>query len=71
MCACKKATPLFNEDHEDVLQRCADYLTQRQITDIINDILGSIKFIDYNLNINLLVENIFTRIAILNSLESE
>ena len=67
--ACKKATPLFNEDHEDVLQRCADYLTQKQITDIINDILESIKYIDYNLNINLLVENIFTKIAIMNSSE--
>jgi DNA polymerase-3 subunit delta' len=67
----KKATPLFNADHEDTLQRCAGYLTQKQITAIINDILESIKFIDYNLNINLLVENIFTRIAMLNSSERE
>jgi hypothetical protein len=50
---------------------CADYLIQRQITDIINDILESIKYIDYNLNINLLVENIFTRIAMLNSSERQ
>ena len=67
----KNTPPLFNEDHEDALQRCADYLTQKQITDIINDILESIKYIDYNLNINLLVENIFTRIAMLNSSERE
>ena len=67
----KKAPPLFNTDREDTLQRCADYLTQKHITDIINDILESIKFIDYNLNINLLVENIFTRIAMLNSPERE
>ena len=43
----------------------------KQITDIINDILESIKYIDFNLNINLLVENIFTRIAMLNSSERE
>ena len=67
----KKGPPLFNTDREDTLQRCADYLTQKHTTDIINDILESIKFIDYNLNINLLVENIFTRIAMLNSLERE
>ncbi len=67
----KKAPPLFNEDREDALQRCADYLTQKQITDIINDILESIKYIDYNLNINILVENIFTRIAMLNSSEKQ
>ncbi|MBS1257763.1 MAG: DNA polymerase III subunit gamma/tau [Candidatus Scalindua arabica] len=67
----KKASPLFNEDHKDALQRCAGNLTQRQITAIINDILESIKYIDYNLNINLLVENIFTRIAMLNSSERE
>ena len=66
-----KASPLFNAEHEDTLQRCADYLTQKQITDIINDILESIKFIDYNLNINLLVENIFTGITMLNLSERE
>ena len=63
--------PFFNADREDTLQRCTDYLTQKQITDIINDILESIKYIDYNMNINLLVENIFTRIAMLNSPESQ
>jgi len=67
----KKTTPLFNEDHEDALQRCADYLTQSQIIEIINEILEFIKYIDYNLNINLLVENIFTRIAMLNSSDRE
>ena len=67
----KKPSPIFNEDHEDALQRCAGYLTQRQITDTINDILESIKYIDYNLNINLLVENVFTRIAMLNSPDRE
>jgi DNA polymerase-3 subunit delta' len=67
----KKPSPLFNEDHEDALLRCAGYLTQKQITAIINDILESIKYIDYNLNINLLVENIFTKIAMLNSPDRE
>ncbi|MGR3174375.1 MAG: DNA polymerase III subunit delta' [Candidatus Scalindua sp.] len=67
----KKAPPLFNADREDALQRCANYLTQKQITDIINDILEYVKYIDYNLNINLLVENIFTRIAMLNSSERQ
>ena len=67
----KKPSPLFNTDHEDTLQRCANYLTQKQITAIINDILEFIKYIDYNLNINLLVENIFTKIAMLNSSERE
>jgi DNA polymerase-3 subunit delta' len=66
-----KASSLFNAEHDDVLQRCAEYLTQRQIMAIINDILESIKYIDYNLNINLLVENIFTRIAVLHSSEKE
>jgi hypothetical protein len=63
----QEKTSLFNEDREDVLQRHANYLTQEQIITIIDDILESIKHIDFNLNINLLVENIITRITVLNS----
>ena len=63
----QEKTSLFNEDREDVLQRHANYLTQEQIITIIDDILEFIKHIDFNLNINLLVENIITRITVLNS----
>jgi len=58
---------LFNEDREDALQRHVNYLNQEQIITIIDEILESIKYIDFNLNINLLVENIITRITVLNS----
>lgn len=60
-------TSLFNEDREDALQRHGKSLTQEQIITIIDEILEFIKYIDFNLNINLLVENIITRITVLNS----
>ncbi len=59
--------PLFNADREDSLQKYANYLTQEQIMYVIDEVLEFIKYIDFNLNINLLVENIITRIAVLNS----
>ncbi len=58
---------LFNAGREDSLQKHAKYLTQEQIMCVIDEILESIKYIDLNLNINLLVENIITRITVLNS----
>ncbi len=58
---------LFNASQEEALQNHANYLTQEQIINIIDEILTHIKYIDYNLNINLLVENIITRITMLNS----
>ena len=58
---------LFNAGREDSLQKYANYLTQEQIAYVIDEILESIKYIDLNLNINLLVENIITRIAVVNS----
>jgi DNA polymerase-3 subunit delta' len=58
---------LFNVGNEDTLQVQSRLFTQEQITNIIDEVLKSIKYIDYNLNINLLIENIFTRIAVLNS----
>ncbi len=63
--------PLFNADREDSLQKYANYLTQGQIMYVIDDILEFIKYVDFNLNINLLVENIITRIAVLNSKAGE
>ncbi|MCP4253599.1 MAG: DNA polymerase III subunit delta' [Candidatus Scalindua sp.] len=59
--------PLFNADREDSLQKYANYLTQEQIMYVIDEVLEFIKYLDFNLNINLLVENIITRIAVLNS----
>ncbi len=67
----KTKTPLFNLDYEDTLRSYANYLTLENITKIIDEILISTKYIDYNLNINLLVENIFTRITVLNSPERQ
>tara|TARA_B100001964_G_scaffold222035_1_gene266576 strand:+ start:445 stop:1482 length:1038 start_codon:yes stop_codon:yes gene_type:complete len=58
---------LFNAGREDCLQKHANYLTQEQIMHVIDEILESIKYIDLNLNINLLVENIITKITVLNS----
>jgi DNA polymerase-3 subunit delta' len=63
----QEKTSLFNADREDALQRHGNYLTQEQIITIIDEILESIKYIDFNLNINLLVENIITSITVLNS----
>ena len=63
----KEKVSLFNADREDALQRHANYLTQEQIINVIDEILESIKYIDFNLNINLLVENIITKITVLNS----
>jgi DNA polymerase III subunit delta' len=59
--------PLFNAGNEDTIQAQSRLFTQEQIRNIIDEILKSIKYIDYNLNIDLLIENIFTRIAVLKS----
>jgi len=56
---------LVNADREDALQRHVNYLTQEQIINVIDEILVSIKYIDFNLNINLPVENIITGISVL------
>ncbi len=58
----QETIPLFNSDRKDALQRHVNYLTQEQIVNVIDDILESIKYIGFNLNINLLVENIITKI---------
>jgi DNA polymerase-3 subunit delta' len=58
---------LFNVGNEDTLQAQSRFFTQEQIMNIIDEVLKSIKYIDYNLNINLVIENIFTKIAILKS----
>jgi DNA polymerase III subunit delta' len=58
---------LFNAGNEDTIQAQSRLFTQEQITNIIDEILKSIKYVDYNLNIDLLIENIFTRIAVLKS----
>jgi len=63
----REKIPLFNEGRKDALQRHVNHLTQEQIITIIDEILESIKYIDFNLNISLLVENIITRITVLNS----
>ena len=67
----KIKTPLFNLNYEDTMRKYSNYLTLENTTKIINEILIYTKYIDYNLNINLLVENIFTRIIVLNSSEKE
>jgi len=61
----KNAFLLFNAEHEDALQRNVNYLSQEQIISLIDEILLSTKYIDYNMNINLIVENIITRITVL------
>ena len=53
---------LFNVGKEDTLDAQGKYFTQEQIMNIIDEILQAIKYIDYNLN-NLLIENLFTKIA--------
>jgi len=58
---------LYNEGREDSLHIQANYLTREQIMYVIDEILESIKYVDLNLNINLLVENIITKITVLNS----
>ncbi len=58
---------LYNAGREDSLQKHANHLTREQIMYVIDEILESIKYIDLNLNINLLAENIITRIAVVNS----
>ncbi|MDP6924156.1 MAG: DNA polymerase III subunit delta' [Candidatus Scalindua sp.] len=58
---------LYNAGREESLQKHANYLTREQITYVIDEILESIKYVDLNLNINLLVENIITRITVVNS----
>jgi hypothetical protein len=65
----KRPSPPFNAVRKEALQGHVKYITYEQTIKLIDDILEFIKFIDYNLNINSLVENIFTRIAMLNSLE--
>lgn len=58
---------LFNTGNKDAIQAQSRLFTQEQITNIIDEILKTIKYIDYNLNIDLLIENLFTKIAALKS----
>lgn len=58
---------LFNADREEAMQIQSNYFTKEKIMSVIDEIINSITSIDYNVNINLLIENIFTRIAILKS----
>ncbi len=63
----KIETPILNLDFEGTLQTYANDLTLENIIKIIDEILIYTKYIDYNLNINLLVENFFTKINVLHS----
>ncbi len=67
----KLKKPLFNLCHEDTLQIYSKHLTMENTIRIIDEILISTKYIDYNLNINLLIENLFTIITMLNSSERQ
>ncbi len=63
--AYRKKIVLFNANLEEDI-RPVSHLTQEHILNIIDEILESIKNVDYNLNINLLLENLINRISILN-----
>lgn len=54
---------LFNDDNRDGIAAKARRLPERAITDIIEEIEDSLAGLQRNANINLLVDNLFTRIA--------
>ncbi|MCQ4573828.1 MAG: DNA polymerase III subunit delta' [Candidatus Brocadiales bacterium] len=54
---------LFNSDERDRIQAKAGRLSMGTITDIMDEIKYSLEALRRNANINLLVENMFTRIA--------
>lgn len=58
---------LFNSGCEGIIKTYSNNFTREQIMNIIEEISTSIKYLDYNLNINLLVENLITGIAIIKS----
>ncbi|MCP4266459.1 MAG: DNA polymerase III subunit delta' [Candidatus Brocadiaceae bacterium] len=61
----KIKTILLNLDFEGTIGTYANYLTLENIIKTIDEMLMFTKYIDYNLNINLLIENIISRITVL------
>ena len=62
----KESFSLFNAKRVDVIQKQSKRTNLNVIMKIIDEILLSLTYLDYNLNVNLLIENLITRISILN-----
>jgi DNA polymerase-3 subunit delta' len=58
--------PLFNAHLIADLQEQSKRLHLHKITSIIDELLLSLKYLDYNTNINLLIENLTTSLSLLN-----
>ena len=61
----KESLSLFNANHREVIQIQSKRTDLNIIMKIIDEILLSITYLDYNVNVNLLIENLITRISIL------
>lgn len=59
--------PLFNQDSAPLIQRKAIQLSQTKVMGIMEEVLDSLEGLHYNANITLLLEDMFSRIARLES----
>lgn len=59
-----KNIPLYNPHRKDVLESLCANLSKRSIIDIIEHIVTSMEYIAYNVNVNLLLENLLAKIAL-------
>ncbi|MGR3310320.1 MAG: DNA polymerase III subunit delta' [Candidatus Brocadiales bacterium] len=56
--------PLYNQHSKDVLKSLSNNLSKMAIIDIIEHIVTSIEYLDYNVNVNLVLENLLAKIAL-------
>ncbi len=58
-----ESLPIFNTNHTDSLKLQSTLFSQETIMKIINELLLTIEYLDCNVNIPLLIENLITKIS--------
>ncbi len=59
-----EGVPLYNQHRKGVLESLCANLSKRSIIDIIEHIVTSMEYMAYNVNVNLLLENLLAKIAL-------
>jgi DNA polymerase-3 subunit delta' len=59
--------PVFNANRVETIQVHSNRSSQEKIMKIIDELLLSLEYLDYNLNIHLLIENLVTKISVANN----
>ncbi|MBI4007626.1 MAG: hypothetical protein HY354_03920, partial [Planctomycetes bacterium] len=59
-----EAIPLYNQHKKDILRSLCSNITEISIIDIIGHIVTSMEYLESNVNVNLLLENLLAKIAL-------